>query len=126
MGIVNPADILLIRQKAEEFLLSTAYIIRYQGVASTNGQITNQYASPEAIACRIINRSGDVTSSVAAQFRALQQSTSRQLYRMQIPYSVTLTTKDKIMYDNKQYTIKYVPLKHAMMGAQIIFIEELD
>lgn len=126
MGIVNPADILLIRQKAEEFLLSTAYVLRYQGVTSVRGQISVDYAEPEEISCRVINRSGDVTSSVAAQFRAIQQSTTRQLYRMQIPYALTITTKDKILYQDREFTVKYVPLKHEMMGAQIIFIEETD
>lgn len=126
MGIVNPNDILLIRQKAEDFLLSTAQLVRFTGVSSVNGEITNTYSAPESIACRILNRSGDVTSSVSAQFRALQQSTSRQLYRLQIPYATTVTTKDKIIYNNRTYLIKYVPIKHEMMGAQIVFIEELD
>lgn len=126
MGIVNPNDILLIRQKAEDFLLSTAQLIRFTGVSSVNGEIVSTYAAPESVACRILNRSGDVTSSVSAQFRALQQSTSRQLYRLQIPYATTVTTKDKIIYNNRTYLIKYVPIKHEMMGAQIVFIEELD
>lgn len=126
MGIINQADILLIRQQAEEFLLSTAQLIRYTGATSVDGEITNGYAQPETIACRILNRSGDVTSSVAAQFRALQQSTSRQLYRLQIPYALSVTTRDKVIINSKRYDIKYVPIKHEMMGAQIIFIEELD
>jgi SPP1 family predicted phage head-tail adaptor len=126
MGIVNLNDVLLIRQKAEEFLLSTAQLIRFLGVQSQDGEIVNAYSNPESIACRILNRSGDVTSSVAAQFRALQQSTTRQLYRMQIPYDVTVTTKDKIIYNGQRFDIKYVPIKHEMMGAQIIFIEELS
>ena len=126
MGIVNLNDVLLIRQKAEEFLLSSAELIRFLGTQSQDGEIVNAYAAPEVIACRILNRSGDVTSSVAAQFRALQQSTTRQLYRMQLPYSLVVTTKDKIIYNGNKYDIKYVPIKHEMMGAQIIFIEELS
>ena len=126
MAIINPADILMIRQKAEEFLLSTAQLTRFTGVSSVDGEIINPYAAPVDIACRILNRSGDVTSSVAAQFRALQQSTTRQLYRLQIAYNTTVTTKDKITYNGKRYDIKYVPIKHEMMGAQIIFVEELD
>lgn len=126
MGIVNLNDVLLIRQKAEEFLLSSAELIRFLGTQSQDGEIVNAYAAPEVISCRILNRSGDVTSSVAAQFRALQQSTTRQLYRMQLPYSLTVTTKDKIIYNGNRYDIKYVPIKHEMMGAQIIFIEELS
>lgn len=126
MGIVNLNDVLLIRQKAEEFLLSTAQLVRFLGVQSQDGEIVSAYSNPETIACRILNRSGDVTSSVAAQFRALQQSTTRQLYRMQIPYSLTVTTKDKILFNGQRYDIKYVPIKHEMMGAQIIFIEELS
>jgi len=126
MAIINQADILMIRQKAEEFLLSTAQLIRFTGVSSVDGEIINTYANPVNIACRILNRSGDVTSSVAAQFRALQQSTTRQLYRIQIAYDTTVTTKDKIVYNGKRYDIKYVPIKHEMMGAQIIFVEELD
>lgn len=63
---------------------------------------------------------------MAAQFRALQQSTTRQLYRIQIPYDLTVTVRDRIVYNGKQYDIKYVPIKHEMMGAQIIFVEELD
>jgi SPP1 family predicted phage head-tail adaptor len=125
MGIVNLNDVLLIRQKAEEFLLSTAQIIRFTGVSSQDGEIVNTYANPENTPCRILNRSGDVTSSVAAQFRALQQSTTRQLYRMQLPYATVVTTKDKILFNGQRYDIKYVPIKHEMMGAQIIFIEEL-
>jgi hypothetical protein len=126
MAIINPADILMIRQKAEEFLLSTAQLVRFTGVSSVDGEIINTYAAPVDIACRILNRSGDVTSSVAAQFRALQQSTTRQLYRLQIAYATTVTTKDRIVYNGKRYDIKYVPIKHEMMGAQIIFVEELD
>jgi hypothetical protein len=126
MAIINPNDILLIRQKAEEFLLSTAELYRYQGTVSVDGEITVSYGEAEAIQCRIINRSGDVVSSVAAQFRALQQSTARQLYRLQIPYSLTVNIKDRIKYNGRFYDIKYVPIKHEMMGAQILFIEELD
>ena len=126
MAIINPNDILLIRQKAEEFLLSTAELYRYQGTAAVDGEITVAYGNAEVIQCRIINRSGDVTSSVAAQFRALQQSTARQLYRLQIPYSLTVNIKDRIKYNGRFYDIKYVPIKHEMMGAQILFIEELD
>jgi SPP1 family predicted phage head-tail adaptor len=126
MALINPAEILLIRQLAEEFLLSTADLIRYTGVQSVDGAIVASYSAPESIKCRIVNRSGDVTSSVAAQFRALQQSTTRQLYRIQIPYSLTVTTRDKITYNSKTYDIKYVPIKHELMGAQIIFVEQLD
>lgn len=126
MAIINPNDITLIRQKAEEFLLSTAELYRYQGTNAVDGEIVVGYSQPETIQCRIINRSGDVTSSVAAQFRALQQSTARQLYRLQIPYALTVNIKDRIKYNGRFYDIKYVPIKHEMMGAQILFIEELD
>jgi hypothetical protein len=126
MAIINPNDILLIRQKAEEFLLSTAEYYRFLGTVSVDGEITVAYAEPEEIRCRIINRSGDVTSTVAAQFRALQQSTARQLYRLQIPYALTVNIKDRIKYGGRFYDIKYVPIKHEMMGAQVLFIEELD
>lgn len=126
MAIVNPNDILLIRQKAEEFLLSTAELYRYLGTGSVDGEITVQYGDAEEIRCRIINRSGDVTSSVAAQFRALQQSSTRQLYRLQIPYDLTVNIKDRIKYSGRFFDIKYVPIKHELMGAQILFIEELD
>lgn len=126
MAIINLNDVLMIRQKAEEFLQSSAQLIRYLGTTSVDGAIVAQYAEPENIVCRIINRSGDVTSSVAAQFRAIQQSTTRQLYRIQIPYDLTVTTRDRIIYNGKRYDIKYVPIKHEMMGAQIIFVEELD
>lgn len=126
MAIINLNDVLLIRQKAEEFLQSSAQLIRYVGTTSVDGAIVAQYSEPETILCRIINRSGDVTSSVAAQFRAIQQSTTRQLYRIQIPYDLTVTIRDRIIYNGKRYDIKYVPIKHEMMGAQIIFVEELD
>lgn len=126
MTIVNLNDVLLIRQKAEEFLKSPAQLRRFLGTTTEDGGIVQSYAPPEDIMCRIINRSGDVTSSVAAQFRALQQSSTRQLYRIQIPYSLTVTIRDRIIYNGKQYDIKYVPIKHEMMGAQIIFVEELD
>lgn len=126
MAIINLNDILLIREKAEEFLLSTAELHRYTGTVAVDGEITVGYSAPEIIKCRIINRSGDVTSSVAAQFRALQQSTARQLYRLQIPYALTVNIKDRIKYNGRFYDIKYVPIKHEMMGAQILFIEELD
>lgn len=126
MTIVNLNDVLLIRQKAEEFLKSQAQLLRFLGNTTEDGAIVQSYADPENIMCRIINRSGDVTSSVAAQFRALQQSSTRQLYRIQIPYSVTVNIRDRIVYNGKKYDIKYVPIKHEMMGAQIIFVEELD
>lgn len=126
MTIVNLNDVLLIRQKAEEFLKSPAQLLRFLGNTTVDGGIVQSYAPPEDILCRIINRSGDVTSSVAAQFRALQQSSTRQLYRIQIPYSVTVNIRDRIVYNGKKYDIKYVPIKHEMMGAQIIFVEELD
>lgn len=126
MTIVNLNDVLLIRQKAEEFLQSQAQLLRFLGNTTVDGAIVQSYAAPENIMCRIINRSGDVTSSVAAQFRALQQSSTRQLYRIQIPYSVTVNIRDRIVYNGKKYDIKYVPIKHEMMGAQIIFVEELD
>jgi hypothetical protein len=126
MALINPAEILLIRQLAEEFLLSTAQLIRYLNVISVDGAIVANYAPAEPIKCRIVNRSGDVTSSVAAQFRALQQSTTRQLYRIQIPYDLTVTTRDKVVHNGRSYDIKYVPIKHELMGAQIIFVEQLD
>ena len=126
MTIINLSDVLLIRQKAEEFLKSPAQLIRFLGTTTEDGGIVQQYAPPEDIVCRIINRSGDVTSSVAAQFRALQQSTTRQLYRIQLPYNLEVTTRDRIIYNGKRYDIKYVPIRHELMGAQIIFVEELD
>jgi hypothetical protein len=126
MALINPAEILLIRELAEEFLLSTAQLIRYINTTAVDGAVVANYAQAEAIKCRIVNRSGDVTSSVAAQFRALQQSTTRQLYRIQIPYDLTVTTRDKIVHNDRSYDIKYVPIKHELMGAQIIFVEQLD
>jgi hypothetical protein len=126
MTIVNLNDVLLIRQKAEEFLKSPAQLLRFLGATTQDGGIVQNYSAPEDIMCRIINRSGDVTSSVAAQFRALQQSTTRQLYRIQIPYDLTVGINDRIVYNGQQYDVKYVPIKHEMMGAQILFIEELD
>jgi hypothetical protein len=125
MGIINLNDILKIRQQAEQFLQSTCTLLRFTGAVSIDGEISSGYAAPTTIACRIINRSGDVKESVAAQFRAIQQSSTQQLYRLQIPYAVDVSIRDKIVYNNKTYLIKYVPIKHEMMGAQIIFIEEV-
>jgi SPP1 family predicted phage head-tail adaptor len=126
MTIVNLDDVLLIRQKAEEFLKSQAQLLRFLGTTTEDGGIIQQYAPPENIICRIINRSGDVTSSAAAQFRALQQSSTRQLYRIQIPYDLQVSLRDRIIYNGKAFDIKYVPVRHELMGAQIIFVEELD
>jgi SPP1 family predicted phage head-tail adaptor len=126
MTIVNLDDVLLIRQKAEEFLKSQAQLLRFLGTTTEDGGIIQQYAPPENIICRIINRSGDVTSSAAAQFRALQQSSTRQLYRIQIPYDLQVSLRDRIIYNGKVFDIKYVPVRHELMGAQIIFVEELD
>jgi len=122
------AQIESIRSSAEVFLTDTAQLKRRNGESYTDGQLS--YDSPITIACRMITRSGSESQNIAAQAREIQQTSFTGLYRMQIPYDVSVKETDHIIYtdrvsgEEKEFEIIFAPVKHAFTGAVIIFLQE--
>ena len=114
------AQVARIRSDAEAFLLDTAYIKRKTGQTVTRGQTTFTYADPVETVCRLINRSGNDETPIASQFRAVQQSANTSLFKMQLPYDADITIDDKIIYNDEEFDIVHVPVKHEMMGGFVI------
>lgn len=117
------AQVAEVRENAELFLFDTGYIKRYVDKATIRGETTLIYEDPVAVKCRMISRSGADNIPVASQFRAIQQKTNIALQRVQLPYDTEVTVHDIFIFNDHEFTILYVPEKHSLMAAFIIFVE---
>ena len=115
---------LIIRQESEMFLADQCTINSYTGFATIDGEYVEHFTVTSGIACRVINKSSRNQTSFGNQPETTQISVNIQSTMLQLPYSVTVTTKDKIVYNSIMYDITDVPIKHSLMGAFIIGIEK--
>jgi hypothetical protein len=118
------AQVQQVRTDAEIFLFDTVYIKRFIGKTVARGEAIIIYSEPIAVKCRIINRSGDDNTPVASQFRAIQQKTNISLLRIQLSFDTDVQLQDVFIINDHEYTPVYVPEKHQLMGAFIVFLEK--
>lgn len=123
------AQVQQIRSEAAIFLSDTITLLRVTGDTVVNGESVPVYASPEVLNCRIINRSGDNRSSIAAQFRAVKQSFYDTNYRIQLPFGTQIKIGDRLVYNDGVEEIKleavFIPIQHDLMGAFVIGAEKV-
>ena len=115
---------LVIREKSEMFLVDQCTIRSYTGFATVDGEYVENFSNVTGVACRIVNKSGKNQSTLTNQDEKTQILVNTQSIMLQLPYSVTVKTKDKIIFNSVVYDIINVPIKHSLMGAFIIGIEK--
>lgn len=125
------AQVAIIRENADVFLIDTAMLRRRTGEEYVDGEARATYASPESIRCRLITRSGSESSNIAAQAREIQQENFTGLYRMQIPYTLEVNEGDQIFFSDavtgniKTMDVIFSPSKHEYSAAVIIQLQEV-
>lgn len=115
---------LVIREKSEMFLADQCTIRSYTGFATIDGEYTENFTVASGIPCRIINKSGKSQTAFNNQNETSQILVNTQSTMLQLPYSTSVTTKDKIVYNSVMYDVISVPIKHSLMGAFIVGIEK--
>jgi hypothetical protein len=119
-----------IREAANNFLVSRATLRHKTGETSVRGQVTPVYTEKE-IDIRIITKSGDSRTNVAAQERLTQLTTFTGVYRAQIATDENVVEGDIILYTDATnskvhtYSVVTVPATHEFTGARIIVIKEV-
>jgi hypothetical protein len=121
MTLISSA--LYIRQQAESFMLDSCTLRVFTGYSTIDGEYTEQFTEQTNIKCRIINKSGKTLSSFTNQDEDVQILKNQQTTKIQLPFSVEVATKDKLVFDSVVYDIVDVPIKHSLMGAFIISVE---
>lgn len=117
------SDTLYIREQSEQFLLDTCVVRQFNGFSTVDGEYAESYTDSAPIPCRVVNKAGRVSSPTSAKDN-VQLLTNVSNYKIQIPYSVDINEKDKILFNSVVYDVVFVPIKHALMGAFIISIEK--
>jgi hypothetical protein len=115
---------LTVRTASESFLVDTCTIRTFNGYSTVDGEYTESFTDVNNVPCRLINRQGSVQQQPDSQERALQLLISTNTLKIQLPYAVSVTEKDKIIYNNTTYDVVYVPVKHSLMGAFVVQIEK--
>jgi major membrane immunogen (membrane-anchored lipoprotein) len=115
---------LYVRQAAEMFLLDTCTIRQFTGYTVTDGEYIESFTNHDNIKCRIVNKSGKSVPSFSDQEQQVQILKNQQNTKIQLPYDVEVTTKDKVLFNGSVYDITDVPIKHTLMAAFIVSIEK--
>ena len=121
----------IIRAQANNFCISTAQLIRKTGEVVEKGEIKVIWADPVTIKVRLIVRSGNERTNIAAQERQPKLSTFTGTYRMQIEYGIKITEGDKIYFTDiennqeRKYKVIYAPPYHEMIGAYVVEVQEI-
>lgn len=119
-----------IRSKSEVFLNSTGTLRHKTGETVVRGEPVYTYSTSE-IQLRIIVRSGDDRTNIAAQFRQPHLTSYTGIYKMQLAFDTTVSEGDLIDFidivNSEQRTVEVVfaPPKHDMMGAFVITVKEV-
>jgi hypothetical protein len=121
MSLISNA--LYIREQSELFLVDNCIIKVFNGFNTIDGEYAESFTDSAPTPCRVINRSGK-TENPASSRDNLQLLTSLSNYRLQLPYATTITVKDKILYNSILHDVVYVPLKHSLMGAFVVYMEK--
>jgi hypothetical protein len=122
MNLTNQA--LSIREQAELFLVDTCDIRHHNGYLITDGEYTESFIDSVSVPCRVINKSGKVLGNYDSQQKELQYLTSTENLQLQLPFSTSVSTKDKVTINSVNYDVVHVPVKHSLMGAFVIGIEK--
>ena len=122
MNLTNQA--LSIREQAELFLVDTCDIRHHNGYLITDGEYTESFIDSVSVSCRVINKSGKVLGNYDSQQKELQYLTSTENLQLQLPFSTSVSTKDKVTINSVNYDVVHVPVKHSLMGAFVIGIEK--
>lgn len=121
MTLIDKA--LFVRQQAELFLVDTCTIRAHGGFTVIDGEYAESFVDSAPTPCRIVNKSGKVMENYDSQQKELQYLTTRETVFLQLPFTVSLNTKDKIVFNSVVYDVTFVPVKHSLMGAFIIGME---
>jgi hypothetical protein len=121
MSLISEA--LYIREQSEQFLVDSCIIKVWGGFTTVDGEYAESFTDSAPTPCRVINKSGKTGISANAKDN-IQLLTSLSSYRLQLPYTTTITTKDKILYNSILHDVVHVPLKHSLMGAFVIYMEK--
>jgi hypothetical protein len=116
-------DAAVIRQQSEQWLTDTCTIEHFAGHTVTDGEYATSYTTESGVPCRMINRSGRLTTNMAGQSEEVQLQVSSTSFRIQLPYSTSLSLSDKIVYSGTRFDLVVVPVKHSLMGAFIVDVE---
>lgn len=115
---------LTVRTASESFLVDTCTVRTFNGYSTVDGEYTESFTDTNNVPCRLINRQGSVQQQPDSQERALQLLITTNVLKIQLPYAVSITEKDKIIYNGATYDVVYVPVKHSLMGAFVVQIEK--
>ena len=124
-------NVLEIRTFAGIFMTDTCTVCRKSGETVINGENIIEFNDREEIPCRLIIRSGNEATNIAAQERLISQASFTGIYRLQIPYTVEVDLDDRIeLIDIEHGTIRtfevvFVPPITKMTGAHVITIWEI-
>lgn len=125
------AQVEIIRSQANNFCVSKAKLIRKTGETVVKGENIVTYADPVDINVRLIVRSGNERTNIAAQERQPKLSTFTGTYRMQIEYGIKVTEGDRIYFvdiengQERKYRVVYAPPYHEMTGAYVVEVQEI-
>lgn len=125
------SDVLEIRAQVESFLIDIIDHYPLIGETIQDGEGIFEYSGPYTRSCRLINRSGDERTNVAAQERSPRFTAFTSHERIQLPFGTLVHLDDKFVYTDKSslelrtFKVVYVPPIHAMMGAFVIHVEEM-
>jgi len=115
---------LYIRQQSEAFLVDTCTLQKFTGYSTIDGEYAETFKNQSNVQCRIINKSGKNLASFTNQEEQVQILKNQQNTKVQLLFSIEVTTKDKLVYAGTVYDIIDVPIKHSLMGAFVISIEK--
>lgn len=125
------AQVALIRESSNVFLIDTAQHFRRLGDIISHGTAVINFAAPTTILCRLIIRSGSVSDNIAAQARLVEQQKYTGLFRMQVPYELDIHIGDRINYtdrltgQNRLLDVIFVPAHNQYTGAMVVSLQEV-
>ena len=106
-------------------MLDHCLIKQYTGISNVDGAYEDRFTTVSGIPCRIVNKAGGTVINTTKQQNETQFTVSTLSTRIQLPYTVNVTVKDLIIFNNETYSIVDVPIKHALMGAFIVTLEKV-
>lgn len=119
------SQVAYVRAQSELFMLDHCSIKQYTGITNIDGAYEDQFTVASGIPCRIVNKAGGTVINTTKQQNETQFTVSTQSNKIQLPYAINVTVKDLIIFNNETYSIVDVPIKHAMMGAFVVTLEQI-
>lgn len=119
------SQVAYVRAQSELWMLDHCLIKQYTGISNVDGAYEDRFTTVSGIPCRIVNKAGGTVINTTKQQNETQFTVSTLSTRIQLPYTVNVTVKDLIIFNNETYSIVDVPIKHALMGAFIVTLEKV-